>query len=86
MLEKSEEGKLKDWDSLTFADNFIFCRVLEEHPEICQEILEMILGIKIDHVERPESEKQIKTDYHSHGIRFDVYVKDRAGRVNSENC
>ena len=60
--------------------NFIFCKVLEENPDVSKKILEMLLNIKIDRIEKTCSEYSLKTDFDSHGVRFDVYVKDGTGR------
>ena len=79
-MENFELPVFERWEDLTLADNFIFCRVMEENPEICKELLEMLLNIKIEKIEQPNAEKSLKADYHSHGIRFDVYVKDGNGR------
>ena len=65
----------ENWENLTIADNFIFSKVLENNPEICKNLLEMILGFKIDHIEYVEREKTIETRIDSKGIRLDVYVK-----------
>ena len=78
-MEK-ELTPLEKWNSLTLADNFIFCKVLEENPDICKELLEMLLDIRIGRIERPKSEQAFKTDFDSRGIRLDVYVKDGTGR------
>ena len=53
---------------------------MEENPDVAKELLELLLDIKIDRLERPQSEKHFKTDFVSRGIRFDVYVKDGTGR------
>ena len=79
-MENFELPVFERWEDLTLANNFIFCKVMEENPEICKELLEMLLNIKIEKLEQPNAEKSLKTDYHSHGIRFDVYVKDGTGR------
>ena len=68
------------WERLTFADDYIFCRVLSQNLEITKELLEILLDIKIDHVEQAASQKENKVDYYSKGVRFDVYVKDGTGR------
>ena len=68
------------WERLTFADDYIFCRVLSQNLEITKELLEILLDIKIDHVEQAASQKESKVDYYSKGVRFDVYVKDGTGR------
>ena len=78
-MEK-ELTPLEKWNSLTLANNFIFCKVLEENPDVCKELLEMLLDIKIDRIEQPKSEQTFKTDFDSRGIRLDVYVKDGTGR------
>ena len=78
-MEK-EPTPLEKWNSLTLANNFIFCKVLEENPDVCKELLEMLLDIKIDRIEQPRSEQTFKTDFDSRGIRLDVYVKDGTGR------
>ena len=68
------------WERLTFADDYIFCRVLSQNLEITKELLEILLDIKIDHVEQAASQKENKVDFLSKGVRFDVYVKDGTGR------
>ena len=78
-MEK-EPTPLEKWNSLTLANNFIFCKVLEENPDVCKEPLEMLLDIKTDRIEQPKSQQTSKTDFDSRGIRLDVYVKDGTGR------
>ena len=78
--EKKRMSFAEKWESLTFANNFIFCKVLEDNPDITKEILELLLDIQIDHIEQPASQKEFKVDFDSRGIRFDVYVKDGGGR------
>ncbi len=80
MPEKKRMSLAEKWENLTFANNFIFCKVLEENPDITKEILELLLDIQIDHIEQPASQKEFKVDFDSRGIRFDVYVKDGDGR------
>ena len=53
----------------------MFEKVLQNR-EICQELLERLLKIKIDHIEYPEIEKTISPYYETKGVRLDVYVKD----------
>ena len=47
-----------------------------QNQEICQELLERLLKINIDHIEYPEIEKTISPYYETKGVRLDVYVKD----------
>ena len=39
----------KKWEDLTIADNFIFCKVME-NESLCKELLEILLGIKIEKI------------------------------------
>ena len=66
----------KKFEDLTFADHYIFEKVLHENQDICQELLERLLKIKIDHITYPEIEKTISPYYETKGVRLDVYVKD----------
>ena len=80
MPETKNLSPAEKWESLTFANNFIFCKVLEDNPDITKEILELLLDIQIDHIEQLASQEEFKVDFDSRGIRFDVYVKDGGGR------
>ena len=68
--------KTKSWEELTFADNFLFCKILESEPELCRELIELLLHIKIDHLEQPQSEKTVQESFDVKSVRFDVYTKD----------
>ena len=80
MPEKHKLSPAEKWERLTFADDFIFCRVLEKNLDVTKEILELLLDIQIDRVELSSAQKDCKTDYLRKGVRFDVYVKDGSGR------
>ncbi len=45
-------------------------------PEICAELVERLLHVKVNHVDYPKLEKQIAPYYSSKGVRLDVYLKD----------
>ena len=68
--------KTKNWEELTFADNFMFCMILEHNPDICRKLLELLLHIKIEKLEVPEAERTLQQDFDSKSVRFDVYTKD----------
>ena len=64
------------WQRATLADNFLFYKIMTENPDVCRELLEILLGIRIERLEQPVAEKNVKVDYDAKGIRFDVYAKD----------
>lgn len=80
MNKMHELTPAEKWEQATLADNFIFCKVMTANPDLCKELLELLLNIKIERIEIPVAEKSFKVDYDSKGIRFDVYVKDGTGR------
>ena len=65
----------KSFDELTFADDWMFQKVMH-NPDICAELVERLLHIRVDHVDFPELEKVIAPYYTSKGVRLDVYLKD----------
>ena len=73
----------KPVDELTFTDDGMFQAVLH-NPEICAELVERLLHIKVGHVEYPELEKTIKPFYSTKGVRLDVYLKDEDKIIDVE--
>ncbi|MBQ7970688.1 MAG: Rpn family recombination-promoting nuclease/putative transposase [Treponema sp.] len=65
----------KPIEELTLADNFMFCHIMK-NDELCKELLEKLLHIKIDHIIYPELEKELSVFYESKSVRLDVYIKD----------
>ena len=76
----SEKSGKKDWNSATIKDNFIFGKTMEMNPDLCRQLLEKILKIKIRSIQYPEREKVIEQRTDSKGIRVDVYVQDNKNR------
>ncbi|MBR4598984.1 MAG: Rpn family recombination-promoting nuclease/putative transposase [Treponema sp.] len=73
-MKKSNSSQ--SWEELTFANNFLFCKIMESDPELCRQLLELLLHIKIDHLEVPEAERTMQEWIDSKSVRFDVYAKD----------
>ena len=76
MPAERKRYRTKHWEELTFADNFLFCKILEDAPELCRQLLELLLRIKIDRLEPPQSERTIQETPGAKAVRFDVYTKD----------
>ena len=64
------------WENATLANNFLFCKIMSSEPELCRELLELLLHIKIDRLERPQSERSMQDSVDSKSVRFDVYTQD----------
>ena len=67
---------MKPIDELTFIDDYMFGEVMKS-KEICIGVLERLTGLEIEDIEYPELQKSLKPGDETHGIRLDVYVKNR---------
>ena len=74
--EKQEEI----WEKLTLSNDFLFGTVMS-NPELCKEMLEKLLEIKIRKIEYPEKQKVIDLTLDGKGIRLDIYVEDEKKTV-----
>ena len=80
MSEIQKEQTLEEkWENATIANNFIFYKVMRNNPDVCQELLEILLEFKIERIEMSQ-EEEINVDFGSKGIRMDVYAKDADGQ------
>jgi predicted transposase/invertase (TIGR01784 family) len=77
LYNKGEDnmGK-KRYEDLTFTDDFMFCKVLSSNEDICKELLELILGIRIRKIVILNKQQEISITADAKGIRLDVYVED----------
>lgn len=58
----------KSYEELTIADDFMFFKVMSDE-EMCKELLETILGIKISKLVYHETQAVLKDTYDGKGIR-----------------
>ena len=79
VLEELQKVWKQEWKKLTLADDFIFSRIMQ-NTEVCKEVLELLLKIKISHIEFPVAQKVIQTLKASKGVRMDVYVQEPNGQ------
>lgn len=73
--------RFKEYNELDFTDDFMFCMILENNPDLCKELLELLLDIKIKKVELADSQKRIDLTYDGKGVRLDVYVNDSENTI-----
>ena len=65
----------KQWESLTFTDDFIFSRVMHDE-NICRQVVELILGVRIGKIVYLSAQDEHKTDPDSMRIIMDVFLRD----------
>ena len=46
--------KLKTYDELTFADDYLFCQIMQDE-NICKGVIKTLLGIEVEKIEFPKS-------------------------------
>lgn len=65
----------KKYEDLKFTDDFMFCKILYTNPELCKQLLELILRKKIREIKFPIVQKSIDITSDGKGIRLDVYLE-----------
>ncbi len=71
----------KKYEQLTFADDFMFCKVLTTNPNLCHELLELIIGRKVGKFTKLDQQKPVEMTADGRGVRFDVYSEDDSETV-----
>ena len=66
----------KRYEDLTFTDDFMFCKILQNNPDVCKELTELILGRKIGLIADVRNQQAVTITADGHGVRFDVYFED----------
>ena len=70
-----EKRTIKNFQDLTFQDDFMFCKVLQ-NMNICKRILELILEEEIISIKNTTSQKTIENYSESKLVRLDVLAED----------
>ena len=65
----------KKYEELTFNDDFMFCKILEQNPTLCRELLELVLDRKVGKLASVNPQKPIEITANGKGVRFDVYAE-----------
>lgn len=74
---------IQKYEELGFTNDFMFSRIMQDQ-KICKPFLEMILDIKIDHIEYLESQKTIDLKVDAKSVRLDIFVDDGKTVYNCE--
>ena len=65
----------KKYEELTFCDDFMFCKILEQNPALCRELLELVLDRKVGRLACVNRQKPIEITANGKGVRFDVFAE-----------
>ena len=72
------QNNSQSWEDLTIANNFMFYKIMRNNPDVCKELLEILLEFPIEKIQMSQ-EEEIDVDFGSKGVRLDVYAKDADG-------
>ena len=72
----STEVSMRDYSTLPFTDDFMFCKIMQNNEDLCKELVELILDVKIRSIICPDKQKSIEITADGRGIRLDVYLED----------
>ncbi len=72
--------KRKKFDDLTIADDFMFCKVMQ-NEDLCKTFLELILSDEIGKIKELSTQKAIINNSESKSVRLDILVKDETGKL-----
>ena len=75
--------KFKRLEDLTITDDFMFSQVMKDE-EICKEVVETILGIKVGKIKFLTSQHEIEITPEAKSITLDVYLRDEEKIINVE--
>ncbi len=42
--------RIKTYQELTFTDDFMFCHILQSNPDICKDLVELLLARKVSSI------------------------------------
>lgn len=73
-------ARIKEWEELNIADNFLFQKVMQ-NKRLCKRLIQKILNIKIKNITYPTAEKSIIIGATNKSIRLDLYVEIDDGTI-----
>ena len=72
---------MKKYEELTFTDDYMFCKVMQENEDLCKRVVEVIIGRKIGKIIHNEKQEAIDVTKNGKGIRMDVFLEDDENSV-----
>lgn len=73
----------KKWENLTISNDFLFSKLMRDE-EICKELIELLLHLKVGEITYIQEQKTIDIMHNQKSVRLDVYVEDEDKVYNIE--
>ena len=77
-VKKLGEKMVKRFEDLTFTDDFMFCKVMQ-NPDLCKRLIEMILADTIGKITYISIQHNINAYEQAKSVRFDVLIQTENG-------
>lgn len=58
-----------------FSDRYVFAKVMQDNPDLCQELIECVLDVRISRIEKIVVEAEVATIVRR-SVKFDVFVEN----------
>lgn len=68
------------WEEAGYSNNYVFKMTMDDE-DLCKELLECLLNLKISKIVIKQHEKEIETSKESHGVRLDIHIVDFDGII-----
>ena len=62
----------RKYEELRFSDDFMFCKILQNDPELCRKLLIRLLGREVGQLVESEKQHTVQITAQGRGVRFDV--------------
>lgn len=65
--------KIKKFQDLSFADDYMFCRILQNHMSVAKQIVKLATGREVEQIKYSSKQFAIDPFANAKSIRFDIY-------------
>lgn len=82
----STRRKYKTYKELSFTDDFLFCNIMQNNPDICKELVELLLDRKVGKVAYSETQKSIDLALEQKGFAWMSTLKTISALHTISKC
>ena len=76
----------KKYEELTFNDDFMFCKILEQNPTLCRELLELVLDRKVGELASVNPQKPIEITANGKAYVLTYMLREATASSTTSKC
>ena len=84
MSQNETQNETMGFAKISITQDYAFCKVMEDNPEICRELVQLIIGDEVGPLKLVQKQKQVDVTPDGRGIRLDVFCEDQNAVYNIE--